>query len=221
MIKISLELARIAGLFNVKYLRASSISDSNMLTHYEEIAGGAIIYTGFGDPKYTFEGATPVETVPVEVFCLYRNQTKDNTATQTDILLSSAERLAADIIYNFKTAYNDILEYNLAYVTINDSLLTGYRLTFEADLEGLNCQNPPFVGGTFNAIVDAVTVGQITLTGCTNSLNFAVGDLINIASEDGLYNLQAREIKSIVLNRISISEAFIGESGAGTYSKNI
>jgi hypothetical protein len=139
MIRISTELERIATLLGVQYLRASDISDSNMLTHYEAIIGGVIIYTGFNNPKYTFEGAMPVETVPLQIYCLFRDPSKDATADQIDILLEQAERLAADIIYNFETPYNDILEFNLAYVSINDSLLTGYLLTFDADIEGLNC----------------------------------------------------------------------------------
>jgi hypothetical protein len=143
MIRISTELERIATLLGVQYLRASDISDSNMLTHYEAIIGGVIIYTGFNNPKYTFEGATPVETVPLQIYCLFKNDSLDDSAEQIDELLSFAEQLAADIIYNFETPYNDILEFNLEYVTINDSLLTGYRLSFDADIEGLTCNPAP------------------------------------------------------------------------------
>ena len=132
------ELQIIATALGTGYMRAATLQDSNIITHYTDIDKAFIIYVGFGNAAMSFAGAMPVKAVETTVYVVDKKLTTDALAEQVDIQLEALEIIATSIVNTF-TALQPILEYTLAPVTINDDMLIGYLLTFTPELQANGC----------------------------------------------------------------------------------
>lgn len=138
MKEISDKIQAIATTLGAGYIRAKSIKDSNITSHYTNITGTYIFYIGFGNIKNSFSGAVPVKQVDVEVYVVAKTGTTDDNASQRDVIMALVELDAYSIVNKF-IALQPILEYTMDAVSINDDMLIGYLLKFSPELEGYGC----------------------------------------------------------------------------------
>ena len=132
---IDQELKRIASILGEAYIRANSINEANIETHYKRADNPLIIYTGFGAVRNFFEGAQPLKEVSVQVYVLQKTPSTDALAENNDQVMTICELIAKDILYNFN-AERDIITWQLTPVLEFDDILTGYLLEFSPIMEG-------------------------------------------------------------------------------------
>ena len=141
MKQISDELEFIAASLGADYMRASSLNDSNIQVHYQDVDRPLVMYVGFGTSKNYYEGAEPLQEVEVDIYVVNKAFTTDETATDIDVMMEDLHQMASDIIYRFKTV-RDTLEYSLEPIQMLDDVIVGYLLTVSFILEGNTCTKP-------------------------------------------------------------------------------